>query len=145
MYVCIYIYIYYFMFNTLVLLVFGFGFWKYIQVIFYIGHYYHIILYELYAQTPVLQIKLLHKHLILRYAQHNNFVAQKWLKYDVYYTKTRCVLQNNGRYYMFLLHKQEIFQYATESETPHAVYIVYLLSQYIALYQCYEYRQLEGW
>ena len=92
MYICIYIYIYYFMFNIGFT---GFGFWKYIQVIFYIGHYHHIILYELYAQTPVLQIKLLHKHLILRYAQHNNFVAQKWLimscknynilKQDVYY------------------------------------------------------------
>ena len=141
MYICIYIYIYYFMFNTLVFSFTGFGFWKYIQVIFYIGHYYNIILQliwqlfqKIVAQTP---------HFALRSTQQ--YVAQKWLKYDVYYTKTRCVLQNNGRYYMFLLHKQEIFQYATESETPHAVYIVYLLSQYIALYQCYEYRQLEGW
>ena len=32
--------------------------------------------------------KLLHKHLILCNALHNIYVAQKWLKYDLYYTKT---------------------------------------------------------
>ena len=33
-------------------------------------------------------VLLLRKRLILRYALHNIIVAQKWLKYDLYCSKT---------------------------------------------------------
>ena len=103
---CIYVYIY--IFTILCLLIHWF-YWFWVLEI-HIGNILHWTLPSYYTLWTLctnssITESLLHKHLILRYAQHNIIVAQKWLKYDVYYTKTRCVLQNNGRYYMFLLHK----------------------------------------
>ena len=100
MYVHMYIYI----FTILCLIHWFYWFWV-LEI--HIGNILHWTLLSYYTLAYLAGItdKLLHKHHILRYALHNIIVAQKWLKYDVYYTKTRCVLQNNGRYYMFLLHK----------------------------------------
>ena len=128
MYICIYIYIHYFMFNIGFT---GFGFWKYIQVIFYIGHYHHIILFELYAQTPVLQINC---------CTNTSFYATLYTTLLLHKNgrNMTCIILKQDRYYKimagitcFCCPNKVIFS-IRQSLSSHMQYFVYLLSQYIA-------------